>query len=217
MPPTLAERSAEGAKRRSLGEPPKAGQGAETFSSLVLARRSTVDGQCQSGMGCCPIGQRSPSAPAAPRSKTYCSAQEQIPLGVDVSTGVETVLPTVGIVRYAARVIHVNTELLSLLAGTVVPLLVGLLTKLKASDAVKAILNALLTTIGGAVATAAGAGGSIAWQTWFLNIGLTWFASIATYYGFYKPVGVAQKIAGRTPNFGIGREVVDAKTTEVTA
>lgn len=90
----------------------------------------------------------------------------------------------------------------ALLTGVIVPLLVGLLTKLHASSGVKATLNLGLTALGAALVTF----NQIAWnwKAFAVNFGVGWAVAVATYYGFYKPAGVATKVAEATPEFGIG-------------
>ena len=106
----------------------------------------------------------------------------------------------------ATTTIHVNSELLALLSGSIIPLLVGLVSKLNASSALKAVLNALLTAIAGAVVTATQAGGAIVWQLYLINIGLAWLSSCATYFGLWKPTGVSAAIQRRTAHVGLGRD-----------
>jgi hypothetical protein len=102
--------------------------------------------------------------------------------------------------------VQINTQLLSILAGLVVPLLVGTLTHSKASSAVKAILNAGLSAVGGALATAIAHQGSVDWHLYLFNIGLTWALSIATYFGLWQPTGTAPALSSFTDRYSpIGR------------
>lgn len=98
--------------------------------------------------------------------------------------------------------LYSDMGLLTILIGVVVPLLVGLLTKLNASPGIKATLNLGLTAIGAALVTSNQVGFS--WKPFLVNAGVAWAVSVGTYYGFYKPTGVAPKVAEATSGFGIG-------------
>jgi len=108
--------------------------------------------------------------------------------------------------------IHLDAVAVSILVGTVLPLAVGLLTKLRASSGVKAVLLALLTALAGLITTATLADGSavISWEL-ALNAGLAWVTGVATHYGLWKATGVAYHLA---PSIGVGAPV---KVTAVEA
>ena len=97
-----------------------------------------------------------------------------------------------------------DTTLITLIGGVLVPLLVGLLTKVSASPAVKAVVNAALSAVNGAVAVAAPAGEGFVWRAFVVAWVTTFVTSAATYYGIYKPTGVAPAVANTTGNVGIG-------------
>ena len=97
---------------------------------------------------------------------------------------------------------YTDLTLLTLLAGVVVPLLVGLLTKLNASSSVKSVLNLGLTAAGALLAVANET--DFDWKVFVVNWALAWTISIATYYGFYKPSGVSGTVQEKTAEFGIG-------------
>lgn len=99
-------------------------------------------------------------------------------------------------------VLYSDLTLLALLTGVIVPLLVGLITKLNASSAVKSVLNLGLTALGAALATSQEIGFS--WKPFLVNWGLAWAISIGTYYGFYKPTGASDAVANIAPNVGVG-------------
>lgn len=113
--------------------------------------------------------------------------------------------------------VHIDSQLLAMFSGLVVPLLVGLLTKSHASAGVKSALNAGLTAIAGALTTALAAGGSVNWQVYVFNIGLAWVISIATYYGLYKPTGTAAAVQSSTGGFGFGGPSLAAGLSGMTA
>lgn len=95
-----------------------------------------------------------------------------------------------------------DMTLLALLIGVIVPLLVGLLTKLNAAPAVKSVLNLGLTALGAALVTSNQIG--FTWKPFLVNFAVAWAVGIGTYYGFYKPTGVAGTVANVAPNTGIG-------------
>src|SRR5258708_35209379 len=100
----------------------------------------------------------------------------------------------------AASTIHLDGQVLSLASGVLLPLVVGLLTRVPASRRLQSLLNALLSAVAGAVTTAIQAKGNIVPQTYLLNIGIAWVSSIATYYGLWEPTGVAGAVKAKTPN-----------------
>lgn len=100
---------------------------------------------------------------------------------------------------------NIDVPTLSLIVGTVIPLLVGVVTKEVASSAVKGVLNALLSSIAGALTVVIAANGE-----WVINDIVhgalaTFIASIATYYGLWKPTGISASVNANTPGF-IGRD-----------
>lgn len=98
-----------------------------------------------------------------------------------------------------------DAQTISLLVGIVIPLLVGLLSKIHASSGLKAVINAALSAVAGAFSAFASTGFSATdWKTLVTSIVTTWVVSVATYYGVYKPTGVAGSVIAKTPNFGLG-------------
>lgn len=98
--------------------------------------------------------------------------------------------------------------MLNLVSGSVVPFLVGLVTKELASSGLKGVLNAVLSAIAG-VATVLLAGDGVAEVQELVNAGfVTFLSSIGTYYGIWKPTGAAQKVQRSTAKVGVGKERV---------
>lgn len=95
-----------------------------------------------------------------------------------------------------------DMTLLALLGGVIVPILVGLLTKLNASSGVKAVLNLGLTALAAALATVNEI--DFEWRVFLVNWFVSWAVSVATYYGFYKPTTISTQVQTSTANFGIG-------------
>jgi hypothetical protein len=102
---------------------------------------------------------------------------------------------------------QLDVGLLTLLLGTGLPLVTGLVTKYFASSRVKALtlfgLSILATSIQGALDT----GGVVDLKTWVGTSFVTFFIGVGAYFGFWKPTEVAEKVNAATYDFGIGEEV----------
>lgn len=99
--------------------------------------------------------------------------------------------------------IYSDMGVIALLTGVIIPLLVGLLTKLNASSTIKSILNFGLSALAGGLATVTSDAG-FEWKPFLVNFAFTWVISIATYYGLWRPTGVAPAVQEATPEFGLG-------------
>ena len=96
-----------------------------------------------------------------------------------------------------------NAQIISLIAGVIVPILVGLIAKAAAPAGLKAVLNAALSGVGGLL-TAANLPGGFGWKGFAIAWAQTWVVSIATYYGLYVHTGVTAAVTNLTANIGIG-------------
>lgn len=90
----------------------------------------------------------------------------------------------------------------TLILGTIIPLLVGLITKLNASSKLKGALMLALNAVQGLIiASKTGSGGAVfttdALVLFLAGVGV----SLISYYGLYKPNDVPAKLA---PDFGVG-------------
>jgi hypothetical protein len=94
---------------------------------------------------------------------------------------------------------------LALLGGVVVPILTALVVKAHLSGAGKAIVNAFLASVAGALAVIVPDQG-YTWQTLAMGIGLSFVLSVATYFGLWSPTGVTGGVANATANLGIGKK-----------
>ena len=99
--------------------------------------------------------------------------------------------------------VTVEIQYLSALIGVIIPLLVGLLTKLEASPGVKAIANALLSAITGVVTQIIETGGTFIPSEAIVAVLLTWVVSVATYYGLWKPTHASEVVQLKTAKFGV--------------
>lgn len=100
--------------------------------------------------------------------------------------------------------VQVDVQGLALLLGTIVPLVVALVNKSRANRALKSLSNVLLSALAAVIAL--WAKNDLNTDLWTsLNAFITALtASIASYYGVWKPTGVAPAIAGATGDVGIG-------------
>lgn len=98
--------------------------------------------------------------------------------------------------------ITINATFVTILIGTLIPILVGLLTKLDASPKVKSIVSIVLNAVQALIVSSVVSDGTaiISKQTAILW-GLGVITSIATYVGIWKPVDAPAKLL---PNVGIG-------------
>lgn len=100
--------------------------------------------------------------------------------------------------------VEVDTLTLSLIAGTIVPLLVGLVTKLHASSQVKAVVNVVLSCVTGAVAFLVTNSGKARWQELVAAALAAYVASGNSYQNLWTKVGATQAVQRSTAEFGLG-------------
>jgi hypothetical protein len=98
--------------------------------------------------------------------------------------------------------VTISALIVTVLIGCVIPIVVGLITKLDASSKLKGAFLLVLNLVQGALI----AGTTTTGDAVFTKDSLILFAvgvatSLATYYGVYKPADVPTKLA---PEFGIG-------------
>lgn len=87
-----------------------------------------------------------------------------------------------------------TVQIVSVLVGTLIPILTALVTRWNASPGVKAVTNLVLSAIAGFGAEfikADNAGQEFYWQGALLTTIVTFVVSVATYYGLWKPTNVA--------------------------
>ncbi len=96
-----------------------------------------------------------------------------------------------------------DTQLIAAVGGVFIPILVGILAKLNAGASIKSILNAALSAITAAIGEAVP--GDFDWKPFIVTWALTFAISIATYYGLWKPTGVAPAVKETTRGFGLGK------------
>lgn len=94
---------------------------------------------------------------------------------------------------------------LALLSGTFLPVVVGMITKQLSASGLKATILAALAAVAGILNGAIVADGAFTQES-LMAAFATWVVAVATYYGFWKPTGVATKVADVTKSVGIGTE-----------
>jgi hypothetical protein len=107
-----------------------------------------------------------------------------------------------------------TAQLLSLVIGIVLPVVVAAVTRYAASDAIRAVVlaalagaTAVLTEWGRAVA----AGDAFVWQvSAFAALG-TFIVAVSTYFGLWKPTGVAEAVKLVPAGFVGGRHAAKGK------
>jgi len=93
---------------------------------------------------------------------------------------------------------------LSLLVSTVIPIIVGIVTKLNASSGTKALVMVILNALNGFLMEAIAGGDVYNWTLGLVNFLIGMVTSVATYYGVLKPIGASSSVQNSTANFGIG-------------
>jgi hypothetical protein len=102
-------------------------------------------------------------------------------------------------------IIHLDTTAVSMVAGLLIPLLTGVVTKLDSSSAVKSVSTAVLAVIVGtvnALLTSPDAGLSVVPTVYAIVLAAV--SAWASYAGLWRPSGVAGAVQGATADFGVG-------------
>jgi hypothetical protein len=90
----------------------------------------------------------------------------------------------------------------TVIIGTVLPLLTGLLTKLQASDTVKGVVNLTLAAASGVITAGLVAdGGALISREALIYAVLAWVQSVATYLGIWKSLDINARLI---PTKGLG-------------
>lgn len=108
-------------------------------------------------------------------------------------------------VLLAIIVVHPSTEVVSILVGIVLPLVTGVVTKLRADSAVKAVANALLVVVTAALTTlVTEPEAGIPLYDFLYSLFFAGVASGASYAHLWKPTGIAEQVQRATARFGLG-------------
>lgn len=103
-----------------------------------------------------------------------------------------------------AFLMELDIQTLDFVAGPVVALLVGLVSKSSASSGLKAVINLLFSAIAASLSVVILNDGNLVTQEFLTSVIMVWVTSIASYHGFWKPTNVAPALANATAGFGIG-------------
>jgi len=104
-------------------------------------------------------------------------------------------------------VVHISTVLLATYIAPFLSIVTALVTKANANPALKAVVNLALAGLTAQVIAGEQAGGLTLDRTFFVAFGSAFALSVASYYGLWKPVGIAGAngaVARKSTKFGIG-------------
>lgn len=101
--------------------------------------------------------------------------------------------------------IHLEAWVVALLAGTVTPVITGLITKLQAHPGTKALIALLLTAVIAVINAIVNANGDFVLRDVVVLFVTTFVWHVATYFGVWKPVGSGAPPGARaTAEVGVG-------------
>lgn len=101
--------------------------------------------------------------------------------------------------------VQLNTVAIATLVSLFIPALVSLVTKRSASSGVKAIVNIIAVGLTSIIALWMIPGASSISLALIVNTFiLSLVTSVTAYKGFWKPTGLTESIAAKTPDIGIG-------------
>jgi hypothetical protein len=106
----------------------------------------------------------------------------------------------------AGLTLWVQDNILLILTAVVIPLLVGLVTKLDARPGLKAAVNFVISFLVVLVDVIVDQGGQFSWQTFLVAWGIVAGISHNAYKMIWKPAGggVSDPVRLATPNTGLG-------------
>lgn len=96
--------------------------------------------------------------------------------------------------------LHISTTVLSIISGSLIPLITAWLVKDKAAAWVNALATSLLAIVGGAASAAIGNSGYILWQPLIGSVLLTGVTAVILHF---FPSAVTQ-VKVKTKGFGVG-------------
>lgn len=94
-----------------------------------------------------------------------------------------------------------TAQTIAIMVSFIIPLAVGLLSKLRAPSWLKSSLNLGLTGLTSMLAEANT--DEFQLSAFMVLFALTWANSVASYYGFLKPSGISKQVQVKTASFGI--------------
>lgn len=85
-----------------------------------------------------------------------------------------------------------------------IPLVVGLITKSKATTLEKTLINLLASAVVGGITTALATNGSVDPAAWLVGMGVAFGSSVVSHYNLWKPTGVSATVQNVAPGVGLG-------------
>lgn len=112
----------------------------------------------------------------------------------------------VPLVISAPGAINLDPVFVSLIGGTLIPILTALLTKLNASKGLKALVALVLACALAGGSMIVQTEGVFTWQTLVLSVAAAFSANVVSYVGAWKPIGDTNEVPGAilTRNIGFG-------------
>lgn len=105
-------------------------------------------------------------------------------------------------------VLTINAELVLIITATLIPLVVGVITKLTAPGALKSILLIVIGAVATAIAVSTGADGvAVISKVTLIESFRTVVTSIAMYFGVWKATGISPAVNKATENIGLNFNV----------
>lgn len=100
--------------------------------------------------------------------------------------------------------VDLDPFVVAIIAGPVVTLLTGLITKLDASSGLKRVVAMALSAIAGVLAQIVAADGNLDIGPIIESALLAFGSSVVAYYMALRPTGLSPKVNGATSDFGLG-------------
>jgi len=101
--------------------------------------------------------------------------------------------------------ITIDASLAMFIVGVLLPIVVGIITKLSAPSWLKAVLHMLFAAVASLIITSITLDGTaVISKTSALIAFGTWITGMATYFGFLMPSGISPAVNTKTARIGIG-------------
>lgn len=101
--------------------------------------------------------------------------------------------------------IELSAWIVALLAGTITPVLTGIVTKLEAHPGTKALIAVMITAVISVINAITLANGQFIFQDIVILFVTTFVWHVATYFGIWKPIGNGTAPGARaTAEIGVG-------------
>jgi hypothetical protein len=107
---------------------------------------------------------------------------------------------------------ELDATVVTFITGALLPLLVGVITKLHLHSGVKAVIHAFLSAISAMIITSTTLEGvAVISRETLVTAFITWLVGVAAHFGFWTPTTVTPKLNHNTADFGIGPTPVHKK------